>query len=82
MVTKHNEMTYLDYSFKGSKERLVFDEELSATNFFKQWDLDEGQVCMLHRTEDDQLVIVYSDFVEEYASVDDDSFHENQLDLF
>ena len=80
-MVEHKEMMYLDYNFLGSKDKLTFDKELSATEFFNRWGLDEGQVCMLHRTEDDRLVIVYSDFVEEYASVDDQDWHENQLDL-
>ena len=81
-MVEHKEMMYLDYNFLGSADRLTFDKELSATEFFNRWGLDEGQICQLHRTEDDRLVIVYTDFLEEYPSINDEQWHENQLDLF
>ena len=77
-MVEHKEMMYLDYNFLGSAERITFDKELSATEFFKRWGLRDGQFCQLRADENDRLVI---EFVDTHLW-DDDQWDAKQLDLF
>jgi len=56
---------YVDYNFETQENnKIVFDKELDANDFFITQELSDGQMCMLKNI-DNRLVLWITDFIEQ-----------------